>query len=84
MGTPTDDPAAPAAAPPPAQDQKSVRRPLWILLLLVLLIICRLIMALLSDPVPQRVPPSTEPRRRKVTLRSNPGVIHAAAAVPTR
>ena len=82
MGTPTDDPTAPAAAPPPAQDQKSVRRPLWILLLLVLLISCRLIMALLSDPVPLRVPPSTEPRRRKVTLRSNPGVIRAA--VPTR
>jgi len=62
---PTDDPAAPAAASV-YKEWKRARRPLWILLLLVLLTSCRLIMALLSDPVPQRVPPSTEPRGQKV------------------
>ena len=62
------------------EERKSARRPLWILLLLVLLTSCRLIMALLSDPVPQRVPPSTEPRGRKVTLRSTPRVISCGGA----
>ena len=46
--------------------ERTTRGPLWMLVLLVLLISSRLMMALLSDSVLLRVPPSTEPRRQQV------------------